>query len=111
MSKRCVRHSWLLIALGLAACDQPLDPSEARNAELHECEGDCDGKAHEAPPVSAQRKAVAVTGHPGRGPEDALVTIVAFSDFECPFCTKGAANLEELSARFDGKVRVVFRNM
>jgi protein-disulfide isomerase len=110
MSKRLVRHSWFVIALGSAACDQQSDPAEPRAHEIHECDGDCEGDPGEAP-ASAERKVVAVDGHPSRGPEDALVTIVAFSDFECPFCTKGAATLEKLSASFGGKVRVVFRNM
>ena len=112
MSKRLVRHSWFVIAIGAAACDQGGDPSaEPRSHEMHECEGDCDGDPGRAPVAGSERKAVAVVGHPSRGPDDALVTIVAFSDFECPFCTKGAASLERLSATFDGKVRVVFRNM
>ena len=112
MSKRLVRHSWFVIAIGLAGCDQQGDPGgEPRSGEMHECDGDCEGDRVEAPAVGSERKTVGVVGHPSRGPEDALVTIVAFSDFECPFCTKGAANLERLSASFDGKVRVVFRNM
>ena len=112
MSKRLVRHSWFVIVVGLTGCDQQGDPAaEPRAGDVHECEGDCEGEPDQAPVASRERKAVAVVGHPSRGPDDALVTIVAFSDFECPFCTKGAANLEQLSASFDGKVRVVFRNM
>ncbi len=111
MSKKLVRHSWFVIAVGVAACDQGADPSTLRAAEIHECDGECDGEEDAAPVASRDRKVVAVDGHPSRGPEDALVTIVAFSDFECPFCTKGAATLERVAAGFDGKVRVVFRNM
>ncbi|HET6585003.1 MAG TPA: thioredoxin domain-containing protein [Nannocystaceae bacterium] len=111
MSKRYVRHSWLVIAIGAAACDQPVDPAEARLGEIHECEGDCEGKPGEAPSVTDERKVVAVAGYPSRGPDDAPVTIVAFSDFECPFCIRGANNLEKVVASHPGKVRVVFRNM
>lgn len=46
-----------------------------------------------------------------RGPEKATVTIVEFSDFECPFCGKFARILDEALAS-DGKdVRVVFHHM
>lgn len=44
------------------------------------------------------------------GPEDALVTIVEFSDFECPYCRDGSAELKKVFDRYPGKVRVVFRN-
>lgn len=120
MSKRYVRHlqarrvtrtSWLVIAIGLAACDQPVDPAEARRAEHHECEDDCEGKDGESQLAAAERKVVTVAGHPSRGPADAPVTIVAFSDFECPYCIKGSTNLEKVVASHPGKVRVVFRNM
>jgi protein-disulfide isomerase len=44
------------------------------------------------------------------GPEDAPVTIVEFSDFECPYCREGSAELKKVFDRYPGKVRVVFRN-
>ncbi len=44
------------------------------------------------------------------GPEDARVTIVEFSDFECPYCRDGSAELKKVFDRYPGKVRVVFRN-
>jgi protein-disulfide isomerase len=106
MKTRLVRHSWFVIAIGLAACDQGPDPDMPR---AKECPAGCDGD--EAPIAGSERKAVAVAGHPSRGADDAPVTIVAFSDFECPYCTKGAANLERLSAEFGDDVRIVFRNM
>jgi protein-disulfide isomerase len=47
---------------------------------------------------------------PTKGPADALVTIVEWSDFECPHCSKAAKTLGQLSKRFDGKIRVAFRH-
>lgn len=44
------------------------------------------------------------------GPEDAPVTIVEFSDFECPYCREGSAELKQVFDRYPGKVRIVFRN-
>jgi predicted DsbA family dithiol-disulfide isomerase len=46
-----------------------------------------------------------------RGPANAPVTIVEFSDFQCPFCRKFASILDEVLSS-DGKdVRVVFHHM
>jgi protein-disulfide isomerase len=53
---------------------------------------------------------VPADGRPSLGPDDALVTIVQFSDFECAFCEKIAPTVKALVERHDD-VRVVFRNL
>jgi protein-disulfide isomerase/uncharacterized membrane protein len=47
---------------------------------------------------------------PSMGPKDAPITIVEFSDFQCPYCRVGALTVNAVMKRFPGKVRVVFRN-
>jgi protein-disulfide isomerase len=47
---------------------------------------------------------------PARGPGGAPVTIVEFSDFQCPFCGREAPVIEKLMKEYDGKVRLVFRH-
>lgn len=47
-------------------------------------------------------------GAPVRGAAMAPVTIVEFSDFECPFCGRAAPVLHETVEEFKGKVRLVF---
>lgn len=42
--------------------------------------------------------------------ENALVTIVVFSEFQCPFCARLAQTLEQIHARFGSQVRIVFRH-
>jgi protein-disulfide isomerase len=54
------------------------------------------------------RKQVEAKG-PSRGPENAKVTIVEFSDFQCPFCSKAHDTVEEVMQAYAGKVRLVFR--
>jgi len=45
-----------------------------------------------------------------RGPEDARVSIVEFTDFECPFCTVAHASLKEILERYPSDVRLVYKN-
>jgi protein-disulfide isomerase len=47
---------------------------------------------------------------PSIGPEDAPVTIVEFSDFQCPFCSRVEPTLKRVMKDFAGKVRFVFRD-
>jgi len=49
-------------------------------------------------------------GEPARGPADAPVTIVGYSDFECPYCARGHKTMHELRERYGNKLRLVFRN-
>ena len=55
------------------------------------------------------KKNVEATG-PSKGPEGAKVTIVEFSDFECPFCSRGAATIDQVMEQYAGKVKLVFRH-
>lgn len=54
------------------------------------------------------RVEVAATG-PSKGPADAPITIVEFSDFECPFCSRVNPSIQKIRDTYGDKVRVVFR--
>lgn len=54
---------------------------------------------------------VDVGNSPSKGPKDAPITIVEFSDFECPFCARGANTVEDVLKAYPDKVRVVFKNL
>jgi protein-disulfide isomerase len=45
-----------------------------------------------------------------RGPAEAAVTLVEYGDFQCPHCGQAHLVLNELLARFDQDVRLVFRH-
>ena len=47
---------------------------------------------------------------PSKGPENAPVTIVEFSDFQCPFCSKAKVTVDEVMKGYGDKVRLVFRH-
>jgi protein-disulfide isomerase len=48
---------------------------------------------------------------PSRGPDDAIVTIVEFSDFQCPFCGRVVQTIDRVLAKYPTQVRFVFRNL
>jgi len=50
-------------------------------------------------------------GTPVKGVQDAPVTIVEYTDFQCPYCARGAKTMEYLLKKYDGKVRVAFKNL
>ncbi|MGA9522560.1 MAG: thioredoxin domain-containing protein, partial [Myxococcaceae bacterium] len=53
---------------------------------------------------------VPVGDSPAKGKADAPVTVVAFSDFQCPFCSRVVPTLKSLEEKYGEKVRVVFKH-
>lgn len=52
---------------------------------------------------------IPVAGAPARGPANARITLVEFSDFECPFCARAAAKLEEIQKAYPKDVRLIYK--
>ncbi|MDH5490857.1 MAG: thioredoxin domain-containing protein [Myxococcales bacterium] len=63
------------------------------------------------PPEGAMRLAAPAEGAPRRGPSDALVTLVIFSDFECRFCGRLLPTLERVLETYPDEVALVFRHL
>jgi protein-disulfide isomerase len=53
---------------------------------------------------------IPVDGSPRRGPEGAAITIVEFSDFECPYCAKASEALTQIGLEYPEHVAIVFKN-
>ncbi len=58
--------------------------------------------------VDAER--IPVGNSPSLGPANALVTIVEFSDFQCPFCTRVEETLRQIRTQYGNDVRIVWKN-
>ena len=55
-------------------------------------------------------KVPVTSAQPQKGPQDALVTIVEFSEFQCPFCARVLPTMKQVEETYGDKVRVVWRN-
>jgi protein-disulfide isomerase/flagellar basal body-associated protein FliL len=61
------------------------------------------------PAFTPPRVEVAAVG-PALGPEKAPITIVEFSDFQCPFCGRAEPTVKQVMELYKDKVRLVFRD-
>ena len=61
-------------------------------------------------PLSAEVAANIAKGKaPSFGPEDAKVTVVEFSDFQCPYCSRAATVVDQVKEKYGTRVRFIFR--
>jgi protein-disulfide isomerase len=63
-----------------------------------------------APANPNERKVVAVGNAPVRGAANAPVTIVMFSDFQCPFCSRVEPTVKQIEDTYGDKVKIVWKN-
>jgi protein-disulfide isomerase len=60
--------------------------------------------------LSPPRVQVADNPKRARGNANAAVSIVEFSDYHCPFCKRAESVVQEVMAKYDGRVRLVYRD-
>ncbi|MBW2287376.1 MAG: DsbA family protein [Deltaproteobacteria bacterium] len=48
---------------------------------------------------------------PSRGPDDAAVTIIEFSDFQCPYCSRALPEINLILERYPNDVRIIYRHL
>jgi|SRR5262245_48751530 len=54
---------------------------------------------------------VAIAGAQAKGPETAPITIVEFSDFQCPFCRRVEPTLKQIETTYKEHVRIVWKHL
>jgi protein-disulfide isomerase len=68
-------------------------------------------KSAPAPAAQAEQvQDIQLGDAPTRGPKSAAVTVVIFSDFECPFCGRVVPTLHQLEEQYKGKLRLAFKH-
>ncbi len=58
-------------------------------------------------PEAAQ---IEIANSPSRGPEDAPVVMVEFSDFECPYCLRAHPTVQRVLEEYPDEVKLVFKH-
>lgn len=61
-------------------------------------------------PMKAVMSKINLTGYPSKGGKDAKVTIVEYSDFQCPFCSRAYTTMEQVLKDYGDKVQLYFKN-
>ena len=80
---------------------------ERRADYIKELRAKADVKVMLEPP----RVTVGEANNPAKGPAGAPVTMVEFSDFQCPFCSRVNPTLKKLEETYKDKIRIVFRDL
>ena len=52
---------------------------------------------------------IATNGSPFQGPERAKITLVEFSDFQCPYCSRAIAEVENILRAYPKDIKLVFK--
>jgi protein-disulfide isomerase len=109
----------VLFLLAAAACDGPAHTSVMPRAEAavgpespppERCPTQNCAAAEPADTSPASAAALAVRTSPARGSPQAPVTLVEFSDFQCPFCARAAQTVQALQQHYGDRLRVVYKN-
>lgn len=69
---------------------------------------DASPKAHR-PKLLEDPVKIPVAGAPVRGPENARITLVEFSDFECPFCSAAVKQVDLIMAAYPKDIKLIYK--
>jgi protein-disulfide isomerase len=95
-----VREQQRLILAKLNALDQKIDKVAARSAAPVRSVGPDPERGYNLP----------VGASPTRGPQNAPVTIVEFSDYQCPFCARSEPLIKDALSVYPNQTRLVYKH-
>jgi protein-disulfide isomerase len=67
------------------------------------------GPKYKRPKLLEDPVTIPVEGSPLAGPKEAKIVLIEFSDFECPYCSKAAAEVKTLMTAYPGNVRLIYK--
>jgi protein-disulfide isomerase len=69
---------------------------------------DASPKAHR-PKLLEDAVTIPVSGSPTRGPENARITLVEFSDFECPYCSIAVGEVNTIMSAYPKDIKLIYK--
>jgi len=69
---------------------------------------DASPKAHR-PKTLEDPVTIDVAGAPVKGPDNARITLVEFSDFECPFCSAAVTQVDSIMAAYPKDIKLIYK--
>ena len=63
-----------------------------------------------SPNVLEKPVTIPVKGAPAKGPANARITLVEFSDFECPYCAKAAVKVDAILQAYPNDTRLIYKH-
>ncbi len=67
------------------------------------------GQGPQPPKLLEDPVTISTAGSPERGPAGAVMTLVEFSDFQCPYCSVAVAKLNAVMDAYPGKIKLIFK--
>ncbi len=94
-----------LAAIAIKAVREGKTPAQA----LAELKGSPLAKGPGKRPILEEPVKIPTAGAPVKGPANARITLVEFSDFECPYCSHATGEVEALMKAFPNDIRLVYK--
>jgi protein-disulfide isomerase len=79
-------------------------------AKIMEAAANAPAPSEPSAPAEPAVQKIEIGKAPVKGPTNAPVTIVEFSDFECPFCGRVTPTLKQLEEEYKGKIKLAFKH-
>jgi len=92
-----------------AAMGDALRAGKSENDAIEAAKASRWGQGPQPPKLLEDPVTIRTAGSPFRGPENAPLTLVEFSDFQCPYCSEAVSKLNAVLGAYPGKIKLVFK--
>jgi protein-disulfide isomerase len=92
-----------------AAMGDAIRAGKDENAALEAAKASRWAHGPQPPKLLEDPVTIPTAGSPVRGPDGAALTLVEFSDFQCPYCSIAVAKLNAVLEAYPGKIKLIFK--